>query len=215
MSVAESNVNPAPETAQAVDLGTAPARSRAETRRRLLEAAVALFAENGLHGVTSAQIARRAGVAAGTFYLHFADKEALFREIAFAALAELRARQERASAGLVPGSREYLRARTEELIAFAAEQRELILMVFGRAESAGLADQVREAVVPEIQRWLERRVREGLAPKDLHPAVAAQAHAAVLTRVIAWWAAEPSRATPQQVVETLLRMNPSLLPAAG
>ena len=197
------------------DVKSAPARSRAETRRRLLEAAIALFAEGGLHGVTSAQIARRAGVATGTFYLHFADKEALFHEIAFAALAELRARQEQVSAGLPVGSREFIRVRTEEFLTFAEEKRELIRMVFGRAESAGLADEVREAVVPEIQRWLERRVREGLAPADLHPAVAAQAQAAVLTRVIAWWAAEPSRATPQQVVETLLRMNPSLLPAAG
>jgi AcrR family transcriptional regulator len=205
MSVADSDVNVAE---------TAPARSRADTRRRLQAAAVALFAENGLHGVTSAQIARRAGVATGTFYLHFADKEALFHEIAFAALAELRARQERASTGLVPGSREYLRARTEELLAFAAERRELIRMVFGRAESAGLADEVREAVVPEIQRWLERRASEGLAPADLAPAVAAQAHAAVLTRVIAWWVEDPSRASREQVVATLLRMNPSLL-AAG
>jgi len=192
---------------------TAPARSRVDTRRRLLEAGTALFAEHGLHGVTSAQIARRARVATGTFYLHFPDKEALFHEIAFAALAELRARQERASAGLVPGSREYLRARTEELIAFAAERRELIRMVFGRAESAGLADEVREAVVPEIQRWLERRASEGFAPADLHPAVAAQAHAAVLTRVIAWWVEDPTRATREQVIATLLRMNPSLLPA--
>jgi AcrR family transcriptional regulator len=204
MSVAETDVSHAP---------TAPARSRADTRRRLLEAGTALFAENGLHGVTSAQIARRARVATGTFYLHFPDKEALFREIAFAALAELRARQERASAGLVPGSREFVRARTEELLAFAEEKRELILMVFGRAESAGLADQVREAVVSEIQRWLERRASEGHAPADLHPAVAAQAHAAVLTRVIAWWAGDPSRASRAQVVATLLRMNPSLLPA--
>jgi hypothetical protein len=86
-------------------------------------------------------------------------------------------------------------------------------MVFGRAESAGLADEVREAVVPEIQRWLERRVSEGKAPADLHPAVAAQAHAAVLTRVIAWWVEDPSRATREEVVATLLRINPSLLPA--
>jgi len=204
MSVAEADVR---------SLESAPARSRADTRRRLLEAAVALFAEKGLHGVTSAQIARRAGVATGTFYLHFADKEALFHEIAFAALAELRERQDRASVGQKLGSREYVRARTEELIAFAAKKRELIVMVFGRAESAGLADEVREAVVPGIQRWLERRKAEGRAPADLHPAVAAQAHAAVLTRVIAWWAADPSRATAEQVVATLLRMNPSLLPA--
>jgi len=202
MSVADSSVNLAE---------SAPARSRADTRRRLLEAGTALFAENGLHGVTSAQIARHARVATGTFYLHFADKEALFHEIAFAALAELRARQERASAGVALGSREYLRLRTEELIAFAAERRELIRMVFGRAESAGLADEVREAVVPEIQRWLERRAKEGVAPADLHPAVAAQAHAAVLTRVIAWWVEDPTRASREHVVETLLRLNPSLL----
>ena len=67
MSVAEADVS------QGAATGTAPARSRADTRRRLLEAAVALFAERGLHGVTSAQIARRAGVATGTFYLHFPD----------------------------------------------------------------------------------------------------------------------------------------------
>jgi AcrR family transcriptional regulator len=206
MSVGEAEVIAEPQGAAA--------RSRVETRRRLVAAGTALFAQKGLHDVTSAQIARRAGVASGTFYLHFPDKEALFREIAFAALAELRERQERASAGLAPGSRAYLRARTEELLAFAADKRELILMVFGRAESAGLADQVREAIVPEIQRHLAKRVAEGAAPADLHPAVAAQAHAAVLTRVIAWWAADPSRATPLQVVETLLRMNPSLLPTA-
>jgi AcrR family transcriptional regulator len=204
MSLAEPDVT-LPETA--------PGRSRADTRRRLLEAGTALFAEHGLHGVTSAQIARRARVATGTFYLHFADKEALFRDIAFAALAELRARQERASQGLRVGSREYLRARTEELLVFAEEERELIRMVFGRAESAGLADEVREAVVPEIQRWLERRRSEGKAPADLHPAVAAQAHAAVLTRVIAWWATDPSRASREEVVATLLHLNPSLLPA--
>jgi AcrR family transcriptional regulator len=204
MSVAESDVSLAE---------TAPARSRAATRRRLLEAGTALFAASGLHGVTSAQIARRAGVATGTFYLHFPDKEALFHEIAFAALAELRARQDRASAGTALGSRAYIRVRTEEFLRFAEEKRELIRMVFGRAESAGLADEVREAVVPEIQRWLERRAREGRLPADLHPAVAAQAHAAVLTRVIAWWVEDPTRATREEVVATLLRINPSLLPA--
>jgi hypothetical protein len=106
-----------------------------------------------------------------------------------------------------------VRVRTEEFLTFAEDKRELIRMVFGRAESAGLADEVREAVVPDIQRWLERRKAEGRGPADLNPAVAAQAHAAVLTRVIAWWVEDPSRATREEVVATLLRINPSLLPA--
>ena len=50
---------------------------REETRRRLLEAGTAAFAEIGLHGITTARIARRAGVGTGTFYLHFPDKHAL------------------------------------------------------------------------------------------------------------------------------------------
>ena len=73
MSVTESEVSRPAETAAA--------RSRRETRRRLVEAGTELFAREGLHGATSAQIARRAGVAAGTFYLHFRDKQDLFREI--------------------------------------------------------------------------------------------------------------------------------------
>ena len=44
-------------------------------------------------------IARIAGVAAGTFYLHFRDKQALFREIVFEALATLEERLQRATEG--------------------------------------------------------------------------------------------------------------------
>jgi AcrR family transcriptional regulator len=42
---------------------------------RGLNCARELFAERGLSRVTSHDIARRAGVAAGTIYLHFDDKE--------------------------------------------------------------------------------------------------------------------------------------------
>ena len=38
-----------------------------------MAAGEALFAEHGLHGVTTHTIAHHAGVAAGTFYLHFPD----------------------------------------------------------------------------------------------------------------------------------------------
>ena len=60
----------------------APGRSRAATRNRILASGTALFARRGLHEVTSHDIASEAGVAAGTFYLHFPDKQTLFREIA-------------------------------------------------------------------------------------------------------------------------------------
>ncbi len=191
------------------DPRSAPERSRAETRRRLVAAATTLFAENGLHAVTSARIARAAGVATGTFYLHFRDKEALFRELVFGALAELRARQERATQGTAPGSRAELRALAYELLAFAADNRDLIRIVFGRGHQAGsLGEDVLDAVVPDIERRFARQREAGRAPADLHTAVAAQARAATLVRVIAWWVEDPSRASRDEIVTTLLHMDP-------
>lgn len=208
MSVIES-----PVTSEQGAGSSAPARSRQETRRRLLEAGTALFAERGLHGVTSARIARRAGVATGTFYLHFKDKEALFRAIVFAALRDLFARQDRAAADEAPGSDGELRARTAELLAFAEDNRDLIRVVFGRGgESSTLGEEVLDAILPGIEERIRRRSGEGRAPPGLNASVAAQAHAAMLTRVVAWWVEDPGRASREEVVETLLLLNPSRSP---
>lgn len=53
-------------------------RRRLDTRRRLLKAAGELFVERGFHATRPQDVARAAGVATGTFYLHFVDKEAAF-----------------------------------------------------------------------------------------------------------------------------------------
>ena len=198
MSVAESAIRT-----------TAPARSRTDTRRRLVEAGTELFAGAGLHGVTSARIAAAAGVATGTFYLHFKDKEALFREIVFAALAELRERQRRATEGLAGDPRGLVRARTAELVAFAEQNRSLILVLFGRGhEAAGLGDDVLDSLIPGIEEALRARALAGQLPAELHPASAAQAIAAMHSRVIAWWVEDPTRATRDEVIQTLCRMHP-------
>ena len=48
-----------------------------ETRAKIMESALAAFAESGFGGVSVPAIASGAGVAAGTMYRHFASKEAL------------------------------------------------------------------------------------------------------------------------------------------
>lgn len=50
----------------------------AQTRAQVLEAALATFLERGFAATRMADVASRAGLAKGTLYLHFADKEALF-----------------------------------------------------------------------------------------------------------------------------------------
>lgn len=51
------------------------------TRQRLLDAALKLFTSLGYHASTVPLIAREAGVATGTLYVHFRDKEALANEL--------------------------------------------------------------------------------------------------------------------------------------
>ncbi|WP_286884554.1 TetR/AcrR family transcriptional regulator [Aneurinibacillus sp. UBA3580] len=48
-----------------------------EKQRRIMEAAIALFAEKGFHASSTSEIARRAGVAEGTIFKHFKTKKDL------------------------------------------------------------------------------------------------------------------------------------------
>src|SRR5580704_19746671 len=71
---------------------TSPAKSRTaskperhrqpdKTRRALIEAAARIFNSDGYHGTDSNRIAREAGYAPGTFYVHFPDKLAIFLDV--------------------------------------------------------------------------------------------------------------------------------------
>jgi AcrR family transcriptional regulator len=65
--------------------GTTPARARrigAEARRQaILKAALSVFAAHGFEAARLDDMAARAGVAKGTLYLYFRDKEALFEAL--------------------------------------------------------------------------------------------------------------------------------------
>jgi AcrR family transcriptional regulator len=58
-----------------------PVRAPEETRSKLVEAAGKLFNSVGYFGTDSNRIAREAGYAPGTFYVHFADKREIFLEV--------------------------------------------------------------------------------------------------------------------------------------
>src|SRR5262245_35880897 len=52
--------------------------AKARTRRRLLDAAAGIFAEQGFSGASVDEIAARAGYTIGALYTHFSGKEELF-----------------------------------------------------------------------------------------------------------------------------------------
>jgi AcrR family transcriptional regulator len=62
-----------------------------EKRRRIIEAAWRLALRNGLRATTMEALAREAGVAKGTLYAHFPDKDAVFDGVVADLLVELAA----------------------------------------------------------------------------------------------------------------------------
>jgi TetR/AcrR family fatty acid metabolism transcriptional regulator len=66
---------PARRDAQKEPAGVDPPRSNPEKYQRILDAAVAVFAERGFHSSRVSDIAARADVADGTIYLYFKNKE--------------------------------------------------------------------------------------------------------------------------------------------
>ncbi len=182
----------------------APARSRAATRGRILASGTALFARRGLHAVTSHDIADEAGVAAGTFYLHFPDKQTLFREIVFLAVEELRTALQRARES-APDVRTVVRAQAEELLAFAERRADLVRILFGRdSEARGLGADVLDHLAAGARERIAADRREGTTPGSVDPGVAAQAIVGMWSRVLAWWVEDPNRATRDQLIETLI-----------
>src|SRR5258705_4085841 len=51
------------------------------THQRLIRAALELFSTRGYHDTTTAQIAKKAGIAEGTIYRHFPSKQQLLNEL--------------------------------------------------------------------------------------------------------------------------------------
>src|SRR3989304_10281216 len=67
-------------------------RKREETRARLMDAAIGIFARSGFDRATVDEIVREAGFSKGAFYVHFESKEDLF----WAMLEERISRQQEA-----------------------------------------------------------------------------------------------------------------------
>jgi TetR/AcrR family acrAB operon transcriptional repressor len=182
-------------------------RSREQTRARLISSGKQLFAKRGLHGVTTHDIARRAGVAAGTFYLHFKDKTELFREIAIETMAELRRVMESVSRPEV-GLRDGVGARVAALVGFAEANRDVMLIIFGNdADAAEIESELLDRLAADIARGRSLKVESGEMPAEIDPAVMSQALVGMLARVVRWWLEDPTRATKATLIETLTRIQ--------
>jgi TetR/AcrR family fatty acid metabolism transcriptional regulator len=104
------------------------ARSRSpDKRRRILDAAVGVFARKGYFAARVSDVAEKAGVADGTIYLYFQDKQdilvRLFDEVMSVHVAEARE-----AVRALPSAPERLQAIAERHLAVLGENRDLAVV---------------------------------------------------------------------------------------
>jgi len=98
------------------------------TRTRILDAALHLISERGYNGATTAEIARRAGVAEGTIYRYFKDKKELFVACVEPVVQEALSRER--ALPRTGNLRDLIRLRIRELVQVMRENRDVFNVLF-------------------------------------------------------------------------------------
>lgn len=136
------------------------------TRQRVIRAALELFTTRGYHDTTTAQIAKKAGIAEGTIYRHFPSKNQLLNELYRAALrwainvVQETGRETVAAAG--GAARAQLAAIAHRFLEGAAQDTAVVKL--GLLEPLGpLVDDESRKTEREFRTALERIVAEGKA----------------------------------------------------
>jgi AcrR family transcriptional regulator len=143
---------------------------RETVRATILDAAEELIAARGLHGAALAQIARKAGVAVGTLYNYFTDRDALIRALFESRRATLRPQLlAAASLGEDLAFEPRLRGFVHEVLAVFERHRRFI-KVATETEHLKLSP---STAAQDLQLGIAQIVAAGLAERALSPTAAA------------------------------------------
>jgi AcrR family transcriptional regulator len=144
-------------------------RTKAANRAALVAAARAVFGELGYEAVAVRDIVRRTGLASGTFYNYFPDKEAVFRAVVEETGAEVRRRVRDARTGasglaefVEAGYRAYFEAIVADPATFAFLRRNLDVL-----RATGLEQELPLGAAELAEDLAALVARGGLAPIDV------------------------------------------------
>ncbi|NLV42195.1 MAG: TetR/AcrR family transcriptional regulator [Candidatus Hydrogenedentes bacterium] len=183
-------------------------RSKIETRRRLMAAGTALFADQGIAGTRSTALAGAAGVAVGTLYLHFKDKEGLVRAILMEGLEELLAQLYAVAGDAAMDVGGAVRLQTDIMISFAQKHPGLCRILFDPdAVRWHISTEIMDRMVAIQERRFLDQAAEGLLDGTMSPRVAARAVVGMLLFSLNWWVIHPDEADAETLAATLNRLR--------
>ena len=188
-----------------------PAGADPDKRKRILGAAIQTFGRRGFHEARIAEIASAAGVAEGTVYLYFRNKEDLLDVVFEETMAGVlgTGRRIRSSEATV---RERLRAILDLHISFLAGDRDLAsVFQIELRRSARLVERFSRSKLVEYFRLLEGLLKEGIESGELRRGLDTRLAVRILfgaaDEILSEWllSGDPKpAATGERLVETLL-----------
>jgi len=162
-------------------------RRKAETRRRLMEAAAGVYAQVGVEGATIGAITQAADVGLGTFYLHFDDKDDIASAVAGDLLTRIGLAAREAAAHADPDDALGMhRAATRAVCHVAADEARLLHALYRWHGRAG-GSRLRETFVANLALALDRAMASGRLRRQ-DPVLAAHAVLGLYAESILFWA---------------------------
>jgi TetR/AcrR family fatty acid metabolism transcriptional regulator len=160
-----------------------------EKRRRLLEAAVRVFARKGYHAARIGDIAEEAGVAYGLLYHYFSSKEEVLRSVFRDTWRALILTIQNVAEGDDPPP-EQLRKVAEILLRSWRREPDLVrVLVLEVTRSSLLAGEMDEVVASfaAIQEIIERGQADGSIRADLDPRLASYVFYGAIDELLTGW----------------------------
>ena len=194
-----------------------------DKKQRIRDAAVVEIARRGYHQTTVAMIARRAGVADGTIYLYFKNKEEILVSLFDHALGRFIAEGTERLA-LLEGAEPKLRSIVEQHLTLVGQDRDLaIIAQVELRHSLHFMEELSRAQVGQylgiITEVIEEGRRDGTFRADLDPVLAAKAVFGVLDEMATDWVLSRRNTRlegkAQEVADLILGGMRALPPATG
>ena len=191
---------------------TVKKRRRGETRQKLLDAALPVFARNGFERATVDEIVREAGYSKGAFYVHFDAKEDLF----WAMLEERISRQQEAFLQSLDESRtveQNIQALLNTVFAIFRRDQQWAALFIEFAAHASRNEKVRARLAEMYHNWrgfTVETLKEGRAMgrirTDIDIEFAATLMIALIEGMLMQARLAPDAVRPEDAVEPLSRL---------
>jgi AcrR family transcriptional regulator len=153
-------------------------------------------------------IAEEAGVAVGTLYHHFRDKQGLLRAILFETLHSVLGQLEAADVEPVEDNTEHAERWMQGSVAFWAQKPQWIQLL---VQSDVMGTRAGQELIETLMNWSEQRMivaqAQGRFDPDLSPKIATRALVGMWMSVATWWVRDSSVATPEEIISTISRIR--------